>query len=141
MSDETEASRDVLRGASDGLLIAIREVDARERAKRGVRPGDPGFDELARQVRLAAEAVLELAREEEARAEKTSGAHFAAHMPTIAASAPPHDLARILADWRAVERDLAEAEPATGEADRLMAEFERLRDQYRAELEALKKKG
>ena len=141
MSDEAENSRDILRGASDGLLIAIREVDAQERAKRGVHPGDPGFDGLAREVRVAAEAVLELALEEEARAEKTAGARFAAQMPTIDASAPPTDLARILADWRAVERDLAAAEPASSEADRLMGRFEMLRDQYRVALQALKEKG
>ena len=73
MSDDPTASREVLRGASDGLLIAIREVDAREQMKRGVRPGDPNFAPLAREVRIAAEAVLLLARAEEARAEVTSG--------------------------------------------------------------------
>ena len=73
MSDDPSATRDALRGASDGLLIAIREVDARERMKRGVRPGDPDFAPLAREVRIAAEAVLTLARQEEARAEETMG--------------------------------------------------------------------
>ena len=63
MTEEKDAIRDGLRGASDGLLLAIREVGARERLKRSVQPGDPGFLPLARQVRIAAEAVLLMAQQ------------------------------------------------------------------------------
>jgi hypothetical protein len=133
LSDDANAIRDAHRGASDGLLLAIREVDARERMKRGVPPDDPGFVSLARDVRVAAEAVLLLARAEEASAGKTSSA--AAGLPTIEASEPPTDLAGILAEWRAVERRLEDAGPASPEAEQLMEQFERLRDRY---AEALK---
>jgi hypothetical protein len=129
MSDDTNA-QDALRGASDGLLIAIREVDARERMKRGVRPADPGFAPLAREVRIAAEAVLQLARQEEARADAAVGSGSAAALPTINASPPRADLAEILAEWRAVERRLEAAEPTSVEAQGLMEEFEALRDRY-----------
>src|SRR3954451_21725715 len=51
---------------------------------------------------------------------------------------PPHpDLADILADWRAGERRLEAAEPASAEADSLMREFEVLRDRYTAALRAV----
>jgi hypothetical protein len=139
VTDESEKSKDILRGASDGLLIAIREVDARERAKRGVHPDDPGFESLARDVTRAAEAVLKLAELEEARARETSG-RAGPPMPTINASAPPASLGHILAEWRAVERSLADAHPASAEAERLMAEFETLRDRYRQALDALQRK-
>jgi hypothetical protein len=140
LSDDPDAIRDALRGSSDGLLIAIREVDARERLKRGVRPDDPGFAPLARGVRVAAEAVLLLAREEETRAEEASRRTGGAAMPTIEASTPPPDLAGILAEWRAVERRLEAAEPASAEAQQLMEEFEILRDRYAQALMAYKRK-
>jgi hypothetical protein len=130
LSDDPNAIRDALRGASDGLLIAIREVDARERMKRGVAPDDPGFAPLARDVRVAAEAVLILARQEEASAEEVAIKTAGSGLPTINASDPPSDLAGILAEWRAVERRLEAAEPASAEAQGLMAEFESLRDRY-----------
>ena len=133
---EEPSAQDALRGASDGLLIAIREVDARERMKRGVRPADPDFAPLARDVRVAAEEVLRLAREEEARASETSGSYTAAGLATIEATAPRPDLVKILAEWRAVERRLEAAEPASAEAEGLMREFEVLRDRYAAALHA-----
>ncbi len=135
MTDED--TQDALRGASDGLLIAIREVDARERMKRGVRPADPRFAPLAREVRVAAEEVLRLAREEEARADGTSGEATAAGLSTIDATPPRTDLGDILAEWRAVERRLEAADPASAEADGLMKEFEVLRDRYAAVLRSL----
>jgi hypothetical protein len=136
MTDE-ENPQDALRGASDGLLIAIREVDARERMKRGVRPAEPSFAPLARDVRVAAEEVLRLAREEEARAEEATGSGAAARLPTINETPPRPALEEILAEWRAVERRLEAAEPGSAEADELMIEFEGLRDRYAAVLRSL----
>ncbi len=140
MNDDPNAIQDALRGASDGLLIAIREVDARERLKRGVPPSDPGFAPLARDVRIAAEAVLMLARQEEEKARETSASTAAAPMPTINASPPPPDLGHILEEWRAVERRLNAAEPTSPEANRLMEEFEALRDRYAQALRSYRPK-
>jgi hypothetical protein len=131
MTDEVD-TQDALRGASDGLLIAIREVDARERMKRGVRPADPRFGPLARDVRVAAEEVLRLAREEEARADDTSGTETATSLATIDATPPRPALGEVLAEWRAVERRLEAAGPE--ESEGLMKEFEALRDRYAAVL-------
>ena len=130
MNDDPGAIRDGLRGASDGLLIAIRQVEARERLKRAVAPDDPTFSPLARDVRVAAEAVLALAREEEREAEKATRATAGAGLPSIDAATPPANLATILAEWRAVERRLEAADPASPGAHELMVEFERLRDEY-----------
>lgn len=44
----------------------------------------------------------------------------------------------ILAEWREVERRLAETEAGTPESERLQAEFSRLRDEYHRLLEALR---
>ena len=133
MTDE-EDRQDALRGASDGLLIAIREVDARERLKRGIRPADRDFAPLAREVRVAAEEVLRLARLEEARADETARSDDASNLPTIDATPPRPALGEILAEWRVVERQLEAADPASTEADELMKKFEELRDRYAAAL-------
>ena len=130
VTEEKDAMRDGLRGASDGLLLAIREVGARERLKRTVHPGDPGFLPLARQVRIAAEAVLLMAQQEENNAVGTSGTSAGVGLPTIEASPPRSDLAAILAEWRAVERLLEAADPASPDSRLLMEQFETLRDRY-----------
>ena len=130
LSDDPDAIRDGLRGASDGLLVAIHQVEARERLKRAVAPHDPRFASLARDVRVAAEVVLTLARDEEREAEQATAAAAGASLPTIDASKPPPDLATILAEWRQVERDLEAADPASTAGQELMLEFDRLRAQY-----------
>jgi hypothetical protein len=141
LSEDPNAIRNVLRGASDGLIIAIREVDARERMKRGIRPADPAFPVLAREVRIAAEALLTMAREEEAKAEQASRAPSGAGLPTINQSTPAPDLAGILDQWRAVERRLEAADPATPEAEQLMEAFKALRDRYAEALAEHRRKG
>ena len=135
MTDDIDAARDGLRGASDGLLLAIEEVALRERKKRGVHPTDPGFVALARDVRIAAEAVLDLARDEEAEASDIAG-RGGPTLPTIEATPEPENLASILAEWRAVERELAEVDATSPEAGRLMEQFEVLRDRYARALKA-----
>jgi hypothetical protein len=141
MNEDSPAIRDALRGASDGLLIAIREVDARERMKRGVLPDDQAFASLSKDVRIAAETLLRLARVEEDHAIAVLREPGASGLPTIEASPPPANLAAILSEWRAVERRLNEAEPSSAEALRLMEQFERLRDRYAEAMAAQGRKG
>ena len=141
MNEDSPAIRDALRGASDGLLIAIREVDARERMKRGVLPDDPAFAPLAKDVLDAAETVLRLARVEADNAIAVLTKPGASGLPTIEASPPPTNLAGILAEWRDVERRLGGAEPSSAEARGLMEQFETLRDAYAKAMEALRHKG
>ncbi len=134
MADDGTGKPELLRATSDMLMIAIAEVGAREQRKRGVLPADPRFDTLAREVREAAEVVLELSRQEEVTANQTSGDPSSVGMPSIAATPPAKELASILAEWRAVEKHLAAATPGSDEAASLLAEFERLRDRYAASL-------
>ena len=138
MSDDRDATRDGLKGASDGLLVAIQEVELRDRKKRGVPSTDPGFPDLAREVRIAAEAVLELARDEEIEANAIASGRADAALPTIEASPPVQSLAEILAEWRDVERRLESVEPTSPEAARLMDEFAALRDRYQEAMKAFR---
>lgn len=125
----------MLRATSDGLVLAIHEVTAREQLKRGVAPADPAFVELAREVRIAAEVVLELARKEEATAQLTAAEPQAGKLPSIEEVHPGRELASILEQWRAVEQRLAEAPPGSTQARDLMLEFQRMRDEYATAVE------
>jgi hypothetical protein len=129
----------VLRATSDQLMLAVSEVDARERRKRGRRPGEDAFIELARAVRIAAEVVLELARQEERTAIEIERESRGALLPPIERMTPAKELASILDEWRAVEKRLVDAEAGSPESEELMAEFERLRDAYAQALKARRK--
>ncbi|HEX2469893.1 MAG TPA: hypothetical protein VHK05_04840 [Candidatus Limnocylindrales bacterium] len=139
MTDDLADEMAVLRAASDQLVLAIAEVDARERRKRGMRPGQPAFLELARAVRIASEVVLELARREERTAIEIERESGGALLPPIERMTPAKELASILDEWRAVEHRLVAAEAGSPEAEQLMTEFERLRDAYGEALKARRK--
>ena len=123
-----------LRGASDAILLLLTEVGQLERHKRGIPPGEDRFDEVARAVRVAAQALAEFTKEEEdwatvATADRTD-------LETISRSDSSTTLAAILERWRAVERQLDDAEPGSAAAIRLFAEFERIRDEYMSTFKA-----
>jgi hypothetical protein len=141
LSKELEDEAAMLRATSDGLILAINEVVARERLKRGVPPADPSFVELARNVRIAAELALDLARAEEETARSTADEAQVGDLPAIESVSPGHELATILEQWRAVEQRLAAAAPGSTEATDLMIEFQRLRDQYARVVEAHREKA
>jgi hypothetical protein len=136
VTDELENEAAMLRATSDGLMLAINEVVARERLKRGVPPADPAFVELAREVRIAAEVALELARKEEETARMTADEPDVGDLPAIESVSPGRELATILEQWRAVEQRLAASPPGSAEARNLMIEFQRMRDQYARVIEA-----
>ena len=136
LTDDPDNEAALLRATSDELVLAIREVGARERLKRGTKPADPAFPQLARDVRLAAEVVLQLAQSEESAARIISVEPGVAKLPPIEAVAPGRELASILEQWRAIEQQLEGAEPGSTEARELIAEFERMRRSYADTLEA-----
>ena len=123
-----------LRGASDAILLLLTEVGQLERHKRGIPPGEDRFDEVARAVRIAAQALAEFTKQEEewgtvATAERTD-------LEPISESESSASLAAILERWRAVERQLDAVQAGSPEAIRLFAEFERIRDEYMAAFKA-----
>ena len=141
MTDELNQEAAMLRATSDGLMLAINEIQVREGQKRGVPPSDPAFTELARDVRLAAEVILELARKEEATAELTAQEPHVDRLPPIGAVAPGANLAAILEQWRAIESRMQAAPPGTPEARELMIEFQRLRKAYADAVESKRSNG
>jgi hypothetical protein len=126
----TSPERDVeehLRAASDAILLLLGEVNQLERHKRGVRPGESRFDELARSVREGAEALAQFTKQEE---EWARSAAVDGGVSTIERSKNAPTLAAILDRWRAVERELDEAEPGSAEAAALFDQFEAVRREY-----------
>jgi hypothetical protein len=138
MADDPPSVQQHLRGASDAILLLVGEVEQLERHKRGVEPGDARFDELASAVRVAAQALSDFTREEEAWAREADARGAYA---TITDSQSGPQLASILDRWRAVERNLAAAVPGSPEAERLFEEFIQLRDEYMTEFRARHRRG
>jgi hypothetical protein len=119
-----------LRGASDAIVLLLTEVGQLERHKRGIPPGEDRFDEVARAVRVAAQALAEFTKREEewgriATADRTD-------LQAIDESKNAASLTAILEQGRADARQLDETPPGTPQGMRLFAEFERLRYEYMA---------
>ena len=65
MSSDATDIEEHLRAASDAILLLLTEVGQLERHKRGIPPGEPRFDEVARSVRVAAQALAKFTEYEE----------------------------------------------------------------------------
>lgn len=130
MGIEGETIEEHLRAASDAILLLLTEVGQLEAHKRGIPPGEPRFDEVARSVRVAAQALAQFTEYEEnwARIAKDGRTDI---QPIVDSESSPR-AAEILERWRAIERQLDHAEPGSQESIQLFAEFERLRDEYLA---------
>ena len=78
-SERTHMTRDAgeieahLRAASDAILLLLTEVGQLERHKRGIPPGEARFDEVARSVRVVAQALAEFTEYEETWARNRDG--------------------------------------------------------------------
>ena len=130
MSSDTTTIEEHLRAASDAILLLLTEIGQLERHKRGIPPGQPRFDEVARSIRVAAQGLAEFTEHEEAWARTATDGRT--DIEPIAQSEAAPNTAAILERWRAVERQLDDLEPGSPESVRLFAEFERLRDEYLA---------
>jgi hypothetical protein len=130
MSSDATRIEEHLRAASDAILLLLTEAGQLERHKRGIPPGDPRFDKVARSVRVAAEALAKFTEYEETWARIATDGRT--DIEPIAESEATPRAVEILERWRAVERQLDDMEPGSPESVRLFAEFERLRDEYLA---------
>ena len=130
MSSDATKIEEHLRAASDAILLLLTEVSQLERHKRAIPPGEPRFDEVARSVRVAAQALAEFTKYEESWALIATDGRTDIEPISESENAPA--TAAILERWRAIERQLDDVEPGSPESARLFAEFERLRDEYMA---------
>ena len=122
-----------LRGASDSLLEGLDRLEKLEEQKRSLTPGTPAFVKAAAEVRQLSQELLQASAIQERLAAHTvelrgAGSDVLPDQPIE--DMAPRDLADILQEWRAAERQLAEAEPGSAEAAGLAATVSRLRDEY-----------
>lgn len=124
-----------LRSASDLLLRQIDRLYELESRKRELKPDDPEFVRLAREVQDVATKTLASSSQEERLADEIAGLAKRgdpAVLDQVIEDVPPgpREAMLILADWRAAERRLAAA-PGGSDAEReARAEVERLRGEY-----------
>ena len=141
MSSDATNIEEHLRAASDAILLLLTEIGQLERHKRGIPPGEPRFDEVARSVRVAAQALAEFTEYEESWARIATDGRTDIEPISESENAPA--AAVILERWRAIERQLDDMEPGSPEAARLFAEFERamIQERVRAGLRNARAKG
>ena len=125
-----DARRD-LRATSDALRRDLDALASLEDEKRRLALDDPHATELAHQIEEIAERVLGRTSVETdlTKAVRTSGA-----TGTIETTRRP--AADILTEWRELERRNDAAEPASAEAAELAVLLNRVREEYRAAVDA-----
>jgi hypothetical protein len=126
-----------LRETSDALMRDLDVLATIEEEKRGLEPGDPRLVELAGRIeeiakRVLAGSVREHQLTQAANVEVVSGA---ASAPSETIEETPRSIALILAEWRAAERRLVDAEPGSAEEAEARALAEALRLEYRSAYE------
>ncbi|MFN8620859.1 MAG: hypothetical protein U0869_08970 [Chloroflexota bacterium] len=133
----TAALEPELRAISDTFLAQLERLQALEERKRLIPVDDPSFPTIALEVEEAARALLgqagrqrNVAHEihDEAVAEGATG--------TIEEIPPEMSAARILAQWREVERQLAETEAGSPRARDLERRSQAFRTAYQRAYEA-----
>ena len=100
-----------LRAASDAILLLLTEAGQLERHKRRIPPGEERFDEIARSVRVVAQALADITEFEEQWA--TTATSDRTDVDLIEESGSTPTLATILERWRAIERQLDDVEPGS----------------------------
>lgn len=128
-----------LRGVSDQFFLAVEALAQLERRKRAAVPASDDFLPLGREVRVTAEEVLRIAADQERLAEQAHALQDG--LDAIDGIRPVETLAAILAEWRAVERQLAAAAADSPEAAALSARYAELRARYAEALARVRATG
>lgn len=121
---------EALRANSDALLRDLDALGTLEEQKRTLPPTDPQMLELAGRIEEVAKRLLAGSSNQRELAEEIVGS-AALGGPAPAIDDTPRSIQSVLADWRAAERALAEAEPRSPAALEAQALVETLRAAYR----------
>jgi hypothetical protein len=123
-----------LKATSDTLLADLEQLEALEREKRQLTPGDPRLVELATAVEEVARRLLgaSVHQRELSAVVNRLVEHDSPAAPSDPIEETHREIHEILADWRLAERRLSEADPASPEALGAQADVDRFREEYRA---------
>jgi hypothetical protein len=130
-----------LRGVSDQFFLAMQALAQLERRKRAAPPSSERFVGLSREVTAAAQEVLRIATDQQRLAEQVGASGRQDGLDAIEAVRPTETLAAILAEWRAIERELAAAPADTPEAAALSERYAALRARYASALARVRTSG
>jgi DNA-binding HxlR family transcriptional regulator len=130
-----------LRETSDGLLRDLDVLVAIEEEKRSLQPGDARLVELATRIEEIAQRVLEgtVRQRKLTQVANRQVAVGSPEAPEAPIERTPRPIQAVLADWRDAERRAAAAEPGSADAAEADALVERLRSEYRAAHEAIRR--
>ena len=131
-----------LRATSDALLVDLETLEALEREKRGLEPGDPRITELAAQVEEIARRLLggSIRQRELTTVARQLVERGSSNAPDRPIEATRREIHAILSDWRAAERRARDAEPGSLEAEDAERDIDRFRDEYRAAHQAARQR-
>ena len=123
-----------LRRASDEFMQRLDRLYELETRKRELRPDEPEFVRLAREIEDLARALLfaggqEVELAQEVHADVKNGETIVDQ--PIRDTPPRRDAVLVLAEWRAAERRLTAASAGSEEERAARGEVDRLRDEYR----------
>jgi hypothetical protein len=123
-----------LRRASDDFMQRLDRLYELETHKRELKPDQPEFIRLAREIEDLSRALLfaggqQVEFAEEVQADIKQGATVVDQ--PIRDTPPRRDAVQVLGEWRAAERRLAAAPAGSDEERDAAAEVDRLRDEYR----------
>jgi hypothetical protein len=128
-----------LRRTSDDFLARLDELESLEAQKRKLEPGSAAFRALAERVKDLSRELFHASQVQQSLGEASADLK-ATKSPEVPAGPiddiEPRDLPVILAEWRDIERRLAEMPADTDDAVTLRREADRLRTEYRVAFQA-----
>lgn len=135
----TDSAQD-LRHTSDALLRDLEVLIALEEEKRGMEPGDDRLVGLAERIdELAGRVMARTTKQLDMVTETDKSVAAGEEPPPSIADTPPRSTATILAEWRAAQRTLDEAQAGSTEALEASARIDALRDEYRRTYDSLRR--
>jgi hypothetical protein len=126
-----------LRATSDALMRDLAALSGLEAEKRTLSLDDPRLVEIAREVEAIAARILSGSRRQSALAREGVGPNEGA----ASINDVSRPIAAILAEWREVERQAADATPGSAQAAQLEVIATRLREEYREAFDRASRSG
>jgi hypothetical protein len=122
-----------LRSTSDALMHDLERLNELETTKRSLEPGDPAVVELASDIEQIARRLLSSSVAQRQLTERIEDLVAEGHpaAPEAPIDETPREIHVILAEWRDLERAMADLAPGSPEAIAAAARSNRLRDEYR----------
>jgi hypothetical protein len=127
-----------LRATSDALVRDLADLQVLEQEKRHLAPDSPRLMRLAEEIEALAARVMGSSMRQRRISQRVEALVEvgAPDAPETSIAETPREIHVILAEWRDTERQLADADPDSPEADVAERTIDQLRREYRRAHEA-----